>query len=79
MRSTGIVRKLDDLGRITLPMELRRTLGFDDRESLEIFVDDDRVVLAKYEPTDIFSGQKDDLIDHLLHGGRQCAQASRTL
>ncbi len=73
MRSTGIVRKLDELGRITLPMELRRTLGFDDRESLEIFVDDDRIVLAKYEPTDIFSGQKDDLIDFC---GKKVSRAS---
>ncbi len=73
MRSTGIVRKLDDLGRITLPMELRKTLGFDERESLEIFVDDDRIVLAKYEPSDIFSGQKDDLIDFC---GKKVSRAS---
>lgn len=73
MKSTGIVRKLDDLGRITLPVELRRTMGYDDRESLEIFVDDDRIILTKYEPTDIFSGEKEDLIDFC---GKKISKAS---
>lgn len=66
MKSTGIVRKLDELGRITLPIELRRTLGVGERDPLEIFVDEDRIILQKYEPTDIFSGSKDNLIDY--HG-----------
>lgn len=63
MKSTGIVRKLDELGRITLPIELRRTLGVEERDPLEIFVDEDRIVLTKYEPADIFSGEKDELVD----------------
>lgn len=63
MKSTGIVRKLDELGRITLPIELRRTLGVGERDALEIFVEDDRIVLTKYEPTDIFTGTKEDLYD----------------
>lgn len=66
MKSTGIVRKLDELGRITLPIELRRTLGIEDRDALEIFVDEDKIVLTKYEPTDIFTGEKDILYD--FHG-----------
>ncbi len=66
MKSTGIVRKLDELGRITLPIELRRTLGVGERDPLEIFVDEDKIVLRKYEPTDIFSGEKDELVDY--HG-----------
>ncbi len=64
MKSTGIVRKLDELGRITLPIELRRTLGVGERDPLEIFVDEDRIVLTKYEPADIFSGEKGDLVDY---------------
>jgi transcriptional pleiotropic regulator of transition state genes len=64
MKSTGIVRKLDELGRITLPIELRRTLGIAERDPLEIYVDDDKIVLQKYEATDIFSGEKTDLIDY---------------
>jgi transcriptional pleiotropic regulator of transition state genes len=50
MKATGIVRKMDDLGRIVVPKELRRTLGLDDRESVEIFVDGANVVLRKYQP-----------------------------
>lgn len=64
MKSTGIVRKLDELGRITLPIELRRTLGVEERDPLEIFVDEDKIILRKYEPTDIFSGSKENLIDY---------------
>jgi transcriptional pleiotropic regulator of transition state genes len=64
MKSTGIVRKLDELGRITLPIELRRTLGVGERDPLEIFVDEDRIVLKKYEPADIFNGEKNELIDY---------------
>ena len=50
MKSTGVVRKLDDLGRITLPIELRRNLNIGEHDPLEIFVDDDRIILRKYEP-----------------------------
>lgn len=63
MKSTGIVRKLDELGRITLPIELRRTLGVEDRDALEIFVEEDKIVLTKYEPTDIFTGEKEELYE----------------
>lgn len=63
MKTTGIVRKLDELGRITLPIELRRTLGVCDKDSLEISVDGDKIILCKYEPADIFTGEKEDLVD----------------
>lgn len=49
MRSTGIVRKVDELGRIVIPMELRRTLKIEDKDPIEIFVDEDKVVLKKYK------------------------------
>ncbi|MDF2524526.1 MAG: AbrB family transcriptional regulator [Clostridiales bacterium] len=49
MKATGIVRKLDELGRITLPIELRRTLDVTERDPLEIFVDDDAIILKKYD------------------------------
>lgn len=62
MKATGIVRKIDDLGRIVLPIELRRTLGISDRDSLEIFVDDNNIVLKKYEPACIFCGSADNVI-----------------
>ena len=48
MKSTGIVRKVDELGRIVLPIELRRTLDIAERDELEIYLDDDKVILKKY-------------------------------
>jgi AbrB family transcriptional regulator, transcriptional pleiotropic regulator of transition state genes len=50
MKSTGIVRKVDELGRVVIPIELRRTLDIKEKDSLEIYVDDDRIVLKKYKP-----------------------------
>lgn len=64
MKNTGIVRKLDELGRITLPIELRRNLGIEDRDPLEIYVEDDQIILQKYEPADLFTGEKGDLIEY---------------
>ncbi len=62
MKATGIVRKVDDLGRIVLPIELRRTFNIDIKDPLEIFVDEDSIVLKKYEPSCIFCGSADDII-----------------
>lgn len=64
MKSTGIVRKVDELGRVVLPIELRRNLDINEKDALEIFVDDEKIILKKYEPADIFSGSMDDLIDY---------------
>lgn len=64
MRSTGIVRKLDELGRITLPIELRRNLDIEDRGALEIFVDEDTIILRKYNPADVFTGEMNDLVEY---------------
>ncbi|MBM4765327.1 AbrB/MazE/SpoVT family DNA-binding domain-containing protein [Bacillus sp. B15-48] len=50
MKSTGIVRKVDELGRVVIPIELRRTLNIAEKDALEIYVDDDRIVLKKYKP-----------------------------
>lgn len=54
MKSTGIVRKVDELGRIVLPIELRRTLDIAEKDSLEIYVDEDSIILRKYQPACIF-------------------------
>ena len=61
MKSTGIVRRIDDLGRIVLPIELRRTLDIGERETMEIFVDGSSVVLKKYRPTCIFCDSARDI------------------
>ncbi|SCY14331.1 AbrB/MazE/SpoVT family DNA-binding domain-containing protein [Lysinibacillus fusiformis] len=50
MKSTGMVRKVDELGRITLPKELRRMLGIENGDSAEIFIDGDQIILKKYKP-----------------------------
>ncbi len=63
MKATGIVRKVDELGRIVLPIELRRRFDINEGDSLEIFTDDDKIVLRKYEPCDIFTGSMDDLVE----------------
>ncbi|WP_404450790.1 AbrB/MazE/SpoVT family DNA-binding domain-containing protein [Virgibacillus necropolis] len=51
MKSTGIVRKVDELGRVVIPIELRRTLDIHEKDALEIYVDTDRIVLKKYKPS----------------------------
>ncbi|MFT4415967.1 AbrB/MazE/SpoVT family DNA-binding domain-containing protein [Fredinandcohnia humi] len=50
MKSTGIVRKVDELGRVVIPIELRRTLDIAEKDALEIYVDDDKIILKKYMP-----------------------------
>lgn len=63
MKSTGIVRKVDELGRIVLPIELRRTLDIDVKDSLEIYVDGSQIILKKYEPACVFCGNAKDVIN----------------
>jgi len=61
MKSTGITRKVDELGRVVIPIELRRTLGIEEKDPLEIFVDGDRIILRKYEPACVFCGSAADV------------------
>ena len=62
MKSTGIVRKVDELGRIVLPIELRRTLDIAEKDSLEIYVDEDAIILRKYQPACIFCDNAKDIV-----------------
>ena len=64
LKSTGIVRRIDDLGRIVIPRELRKSMGICDKDALEIYTNDDTIVLKKYEPSDIFTGEMEDLIEY---------------
>jgi AbrB family transcriptional regulator, transcriptional pleiotropic regulator of transition state genes len=78
MKSIGIVRRLDELGRIVLPKELRRNLNINTTDGLEIFVDGNTVVLKKYEPSCIFCGEvKKDLI--VTNGKRVCKECAKKL
>lgn len=71
MKSTGIVRKVDELGRVVLPIELRRTLGIEVKDAIEIFVDGERIVLKKYKAnmTCAVTGEVSD-DNHVLLDGK---------
>lgn len=62
MKSTGIVRKVDELGRIVLPIELRRNLDIAEKDSLEIYVDDGSIILRKYQPACIFCDNAQEVL-----------------
>ena len=64
MKSTGIVRKVDELGRIVLPIELRRTMDIAEKDAIEIYVDGASIILRKYEPTCIFCGESKNVINY---------------
>lgn len=64
MKSTGIVRKVDELGRIVLPIEMRRTLGIEEKDRIEIFVDGESIILRKYQPACIFCDNAKDIINY---------------
>jgi len=70
MKTTGIVRKIDQLGRVVIPIELRRTLGIDEKDSLEFFVDGNKIILRKYEPDCIFCSNTNDIM--VFRGKRVC-------
>lgn len=61
MKSTGIVRKVDELGRVVIPIELRRTLGIEEKDALEIYTDNEKIVLKKYEPACIFCNSAENV------------------
>ena len=64
MKSTGIIRKVDELGRIVLPIELRRTLDIAERDELEIYMEHDRIILQKFEPSCVFCASSHDLLSY---------------
>ena len=62
MKATGITRKIDELGRIVIPIEIRNTLNIESRDSLEIFTDGDKIILSKYEPNCLFCHATDNVV-----------------
>ncbi|MCC8047877.1 MAG: AbrB/MazE/SpoVT family DNA-binding domain-containing protein [Oscillospiraceae bacterium] len=64
MKSTGIVRKLDELGRIVIPIELRRTLHLAEKDAVEISVDGEKIILSKWQPNCIFCNETRNLTDY---------------
>lgn len=70
MKSTGIIRPLDELGRIVIPMEMRKNLSIGPKAPLEIFVEGSQIILRKYEPCCVFCGSENDNV--LLNNKRVC-------
>lgn len=77
MKSTGIVRKVDELGRIVLPIELRRTLDIEEKDELEIFVEGQAIMLKKYEPTCVFCSSSKAVLS--FSGKNVCRECIRIL
>ena len=77
MKSTGMVRKIDELGRIVLPIEIRNTLGIESRDSLEIFVEGDKIVLSKYQPCCLFCGNAQHVL--YFHGKMICRDCTEQM
>ncbi len=64
MKATGIVRQVDELGRIVLPIEIRRTFGIKQKDSIEIYTDEEHIILKKYEPACIFCGKEKQMFTY---------------
>lgn len=77
MKSTGIVRKIDELGRIVLPIEMRRTLGISEKDPIEIYTEADSIVLRKYQAACVFCDSAKNIIS--FKGKNVCADCLRNL
>ena len=77
MKSTGMTRKIDELGRFVLPIEIRRALDIKEQDTLEIFTDEARIVLQKYQPACSFCSNADDIV--LFSGKRICRECLNEL
>lgn len=77
MKATGIIRKVDELGRIVLPIELRRNLDIEEKDPLEIYIEGDKIVLQKYEPACLFCGSSQGLT--VYRGKNVCRECARNM
>lgn len=78
MKSTGIVRKLDDLGRVVIPMELRRTMNIDDHAPMEIFSEGETIMMRQYRPGCALCGSMEGLVNDHPSGKLVCRKCLRT-
>ena len=77
MKSTGVVRKVDELGRIVLPIEIRKVLDIKQKDAIEIFTDNDKIILQKYQPACIFCNSTEDVV--YFNGKRVCKNCLKQL
>lgn len=64
MKSTGIIRKVDELGRIVIPIEIRNKFDISEKDPIEIYVDGSSIILKKYEPNCVFCGNTKNLVTY---------------
>ncbi len=77
MKSTGMVRRVDELGRIVLPIELRKTFNIVEKDALEIYTEGNTIILKKYEPACIFCGDARDIL--VFKGRNVCKNCLKEL
>lgn len=77
MKATGIVRKVDELGRIVVPIELRRNLNIEVGDPLEIFVSDEEIILRKYQPGCVFCGSVKYIVE--FKGKKVCTNCIKDI
>jgi transcriptional pleiotropic regulator of transition state genes len=77
MKSTGVVRKVDELGRVVLPVEIRKVLDIKEKDAVEIFTESDTIVLRKYAPSCIFCSNVDNVV--YFKGKRICAECLQNI
>ncbi|MBR6728513.1 MAG: AbrB/MazE/SpoVT family DNA-binding domain-containing protein [Clostridia bacterium] len=77
MKSTGMTRQVDELGRFVLPAEIRRALDINVKDTLEIYTDENRIILQKYQPACSFCSNADDIV--LFAGKRICRECLEQL
>lgn len=77
MKSTGILRCVDELGRIVIPKSMRINLDIAERDQVEIFVEGERIILQKYDPSCVFCGNTQDIV--FYNGKRICSNCIKSL
>ena len=77
MKATGIIRSVDELGRVVIPIEIRNQFNIVEKDPIEIYVDDSSIILKKYEPNCVFCGNTNDLIEY--KGKLVCEKCSKEL
>ena len=77
MKATGIIRRVDELGGVVIPIEIRNQFNIIEKDPIEIYVDDSSIILKKYEPNCVFCGSTDDLIEY--KGKLVCKKCSKEL
>ena len=77
MKATGIIRRVDELGRVVIPIELRNKFGITEKDPMEIYVDGTSIILKKYEPNCIFCNSSKKLID--FQGKQVCEKCAKAL